>query len=87
MYLPVSRGLHALNMQTYGKAVCPVLTLNKIYEGALIFTEHTIKVSCLHLVSRLETQHKKGKMHMYDMYWTRLEEKLFKEDTEKELIV
>ncbi len=61
MYLPVCRGLHALNMQTYGEAVCPVLTLHKIYEGALIFTEHTIKVFCLHLVSRLETQPKKVK--------------------------
>ncbi len=32
-------------MQTYGEAACPVLTLGKIYDGALTFTEHKIKAS------------------------------------------
>ncbi len=45
--------------QTYGEAACPVLTLDKIYDGALPFTEHKIEASCLLHGSRLETQPKK----------------------------
>ncbi len=65
MYLPVCRGLHEWNVQTYGEAACPVLTLHKIYVEALAFTEHKIKASCLHLGSRLEIQPKKVNYNAY----------------------
>ncbi len=54
--------------QTYGKAACPVLTLDKIYDEASLVTEHKIKASCLLLGGRLERQPKKGKTAMYEMY-------------------
>ncbi len=45
MYMPVCKSQHEWNVQTYGEAACPVYPLGKIYNGALIFTEHKIKAS------------------------------------------
>ncbi len=82
MCMPVCvGGLHGGNVQTL-----EIGNICKNIKGASFFTITRLGP----LLSREEANGmykeniaKKGKTHMYEMYWTRLEEKLFKEDVKR----